>query len=147
MAEKFKPGLGKVAQPKQKLEPEVVFFEGKPAWTELIIPAITTLTVIGIIPFIAAAARQFWVRYKVTSRRVSIDGGFQGKDHVEIVYRDVESMKYVRRMGGGSADLVIFLKDGARLELRSVPDFKNIYNFILDQLPESVREACQPLPN
>uniref|UniRef100_A0A7S0T572 YdbS-like PH domain-containing protein n=1 Tax=Erythrolobus madagascarensis TaxID=708628 RepID=A0A7S0T572_9RHOD len=143
---KFTPGTGKVSKSaeKMKLEPEEVFFDGKPSWTELVVPALTILTVIGIIPFIAAAARQVWVKYRVTSRRIAVDGGFQGKDHVEIVYRDIEEIRYIRRMGGSAADMVIFLRDGAKLELRSVPDFKNIYGFILKQLPEDAREKSQP---
>eukprot|EP00182_Erythrolobus_australicus_P006421 CAMPEP_0185834464 /NCGR_PEP_ID=MMETSP1353-20130828/5372_1 /TAXON_ID=1077150 /ORGANISM="Erythrolobus australicus, Strain CCMP3124" /LENGTH=196 /DNA_ID=CAMNT_0028532899 /DNA_START=108 /DNA_END=698 /DNA_ORIENTATION=- len=143
---KFTPGSGKAprASEKLKLEPEEVFFDGKPSWTELIVPALTVLTVIGIIPFISAAARQVWVKYRVTSRRIAVDGGFQGKDHVEIVYRDVDEIRYIRRMGGASADMVIFLKDGAKLELRSVPDFRNVYQFILKQLPADAREKSQP---
>eukprot|EP00186_Timspurckia_oligopyrenoides_P000373 CAMPEP_0182442010 /NCGR_PEP_ID=MMETSP1172-20130603/989_1 /TAXON_ID=708627 /ORGANISM="Timspurckia oligopyrenoides, Strain CCMP3278" /LENGTH=115 /DNA_ID=CAMNT_0024636665 /DNA_START=212 /DNA_END=555 /DNA_ORIENTATION=+ len=108
-AAKFTPGSGKMSVPKQKLEPEEVIYDGKPAWTELIVPALTVLTVIGIIPFIAAVSRQFWVRYRITSRRIAIDGGFQGKDHVEIVYRDIDEIRYIRRMGGSSADVVFFL--------------------------------------
>lgn len=49
----------------------------RPSATEILIPFISILTVVGIIPFIAAAARQLWVRYKITSRRISIQGGFQ----------------------------------------------------------------------
>eukprot|EP00184_Porphyridium_aerugineum_P003882 CAMPEP_0184701424 /NCGR_PEP_ID=MMETSP0313-20130426/19855_1 /TAXON_ID=2792 /ORGANISM="Porphyridium aerugineum, Strain SAG 1380-2" /LENGTH=203 /DNA_ID=CAMNT_0027161483 /DNA_START=76 /DNA_END=687 /DNA_ORIENTATION=+ len=144
---KFTPGLGvspaSQALQKQKLEPEVTFFEGKPAWTEVIIPFLSILTVVGIVPFIASVSRQFWVKYKITSRRIAIDGGFQGKDHVEIVYRDIDSIKYIRRMGGSSADMVFFLKDGAKLEMRSVPKFTEVYPYILERLPEDAKERCQ----
>jgi hypothetical protein len=74
---------------KVKLEPEVVFFEGPPHWSEVVVPAISILTVIGttiglvrawacrrggaltarhgtahvtgIFPFAASVARQIWV--------------------------------------------------------------------------------------
>ena len=33
---------------KVKLEPETVFFEGAPSWTEVLLPALSVLTVIGM---------------------------------------------------------------------------------------------------
>lgn len=47
------------------LAPEEVFYEGPPAITETLIPTLSILTVIGIIPAIASYSRQAWVRYKV----------------------------------------------------------------------------------
>mmetsp|Transcript_8576 Transcript_8576/g.17361 ORF Transcript_8576/g.17361 Transcript_8576/m.17361 type:complete len:166 (+) Transcript_8576:95-592(+) len=106
------------ADRKMKLEPEETVFEFRPSWTEVVIPAVSILTVIGVIPFMASLARQFWVKYTFTTRRIAVEGGFQGKDRVEIVYRDIEDIKYVRRFGGTCADVVFFLRDGARLEMR-----------------------------
>lgn len=53
-----------------KLEAEVTFFEGAPDPSEMVAPAVSILTVIGIIPFTAAVARQAWVKYTLTSRRI-----------------------------------------------------------------------------
>ena len=39
---------------KAVLEPETLFFEGPPSKTELIVPGLSVLTVIGIVPFAAA---------------------------------------------------------------------------------------------
>lgn len=55
-----------------KLEAEVTFFEGGPDPSELAAPAISILTVIGIVPFSAAVARQVWVKYAITSRRIKV---------------------------------------------------------------------------
>lgn len=128
---------------KEKLEPETVFIETAPSKYELIVPAISVLTVIGIIPFTAALARFAWVRYKVTSRRISIASGFQGRDQTEIIYRDIERIKYVRRIGN-AGDCVITLKDGAKLEIRAIPQFEKIYDYIMEKVDESVREASGP---
>jgi hypothetical protein len=57
---------------KFKLEPEVVFYEGPPSATEVLLPAISILTVIGIIPFIAAVSRQVWVRYVTITKTFSV---------------------------------------------------------------------------
>lgn len=120
-----------------------MFIETGPSSFDMIIPTLSILTVVGIIPFIAALTRAAWVRYKITSRRIAVSSGFQGKDQTEIIYRDVEQVKYVRRLGG-AADCVFTLKDGAKLELRSLPDFTNVYQYILERLDEKAREASGP---
>jgi len=75
---------------KTKLEPETVFYEGGPSSSEVVLPALSIFTVIGIVPFISAVARQAWVRYKFTSRRISIQSGIGGKEQTEIIYPDGE---------------------------------------------------------
>ena len=122
------------------LAPEETFFEGPPSPSELVVPAISILTVLGIVPFIATVTRQFWVKYKITSRRISVTSGFNGQDLTEITYDEIYSMKFVYRNWGQDGDLVIELRDGARLEMRSVPDFDNIYNYILEKCDSEVQE-------
>lgn len=139
---RFRPGKGAPVD-KKKLEPETVFIETPPSRLELVVPTLSILTVIGIIPFVAAVARALWVRYKVTSRRIAINSGFQGKDQIEIIYRDIDQVKYVRRLGG-AADCVITLKDGAKLEIRAVPEFEKIYDYIMERVDDSVRQASGP---
>lgn len=115
---------------KQKLGPEKIFFEGPPSKVELIIPFFSILTVIGIIPFLTTLLRQFWVNYKITNRRISVKSGFQGNNRSEIVYRDIKKIKYIKRLGGEAADVVLVLKDNAQLELRSLPNWKENLDFI-----------------
>uniref|UniRef100_A0A7S2SV15 YdbS-like PH domain-containing protein n=1 Tax=Rhizochromulina marina TaxID=1034831 RepID=A0A7S2SV15_9STRA len=133
------------AKEKSVLEPEVVFFEGPPSWTEVVLPTISILTVIGIVPFIATLSRQFWVKYKITSRRVSVQSGIGGKDLTEITYDEIYLMKFVYRSFGTVGDMVITLRDGARLEMRSVPNFKEVYQYIFDKVGEDVQEYSDKL--
>lgn len=128
---------------KKKLEPETVFFETGPSNLELIVPTLSILTVVGIIPFVGAVARAAWVRYKITSRRISVSSGFQGKDQTEIIYRDVERLKYIRRLGG-AADCVITMKDGAKLEMRAIPEFDKVFEYILERIDDDAKEASGP---
>lgn len=139
---KFRPSKSNQVE-KKKLEPETVFVETPPSRLELIVPTLSILTVIGIIPFVAAVARATWVRYKVTSRRISINSGFQGKDQTEIIYRDIEQIKYIRRLGT-AADCVFTLKDGAKLEVRAIPDFDNVFAYIMERVDEDTREVSGP---
>lgn len=125
---------------KFKLDPEVVFYEGPPSISEVILPAISVLTVIGIVPFISALSRQAWVRYKFTSRRVSIQSGIGGSTQTQVIYPDIQEIKFVYRNFGAAGDMVMFLKDGAKVELRHVPDFENIYNFVLSKCDKECQE-------
>lgn len=141
---KFRPGAGSGAQvQKTKLEPETVFIETGPSNLELVVPTLSILTVIGIIPFVAAVSRAAWVRYKFTSRRISISSGFQGKDQTEVIYRDIDMVKYVRRLGG-AADCVLTLRDGAKLELRAVPEFDKIFEYLMEKVSDETKEASGP---
>merc|ERR1712032_471785 len=90
------------------IAPEETYFEGPPAITETIAPTISILTVVGIVPAAAAWARQAWVRYKITSRRIRVTSGLGGKDMAEIVYPDVVEIRTVKRLFG-DGDMVFFL--------------------------------------
>lgn len=118
---------------KKKLDAEKIFFEGPPSKIELIIPFISILTVLGIIPFLATLSRQFWVNYTITNRRISVESGFQRSNRVEIVYKDIKKIKYITRFGGQAADLVLVLRDNAQLELRSLSNWEENYNFIKEK--------------
>eukprot|EP00980_Cylindrotheca_fusiformis_P010561 scaffold2334_cov118-Cylindrotheca_fusiformis.AAC.33 len=123
-----------------KLAPEEVHYEGPPAITETIIPTISILTVIGIIPAAAAWARQAWVRYKITTRRIRVTSGVNGKDMAEIVYPDIVEIRTVKRLFG-DGDMVAFLRDGAKFEMRNIPDFDSTIEFILKQVDKDVADA------
>jgi len=119
------------------LAPEEVFYEGPPAITETLIPTISILTVIGIVPAAASWARQLWVRYRITSRRIRVNSGVNGKDMAEIVYPDVVELRTVKRLLG-DGDMVLFLRDGAKFEMRNIPNFDETMVFICDQLDADV---------
>jgi hypothetical protein len=84
----------------------------------MVVPTLSLLTVVGIFPFLATLARQFWVKYKLTSNRIVVDSGFRGKNHVQVNWNEVVSFRSVRRFGGLSGDFVLQLKDGSKLEIR-----------------------------
>ena len=121
------------------LAPEEVHYEGPPAITETIIPTVSILTVVGIVPAIASWSRQAWVRYKITTRRIRVTSGIGGKDMAEIVYPDIIDMRTVKRLFG-DGDMCCFLRDGAKFEMRNIPDFDNTMKFILEQVDPDVKE-------
>jgi len=130
---------------KAVLESETLFFEGPPSKKELIIPAVSVLTIIGIVPFAAALARQTWVKYKITSRRISVQSGFGGQDFTEIVYSDIEQLKFVYRGSKDVGDMVISLRDGAKLEMRFVPQFQDVYRYIYERCSAEAQQDSLPM--
>lgn len=127
------------AKPAAALVPEEVFFEGPPAITETIVPTISILTVVGIIPAAAAWARQAWVRYKITTRRIRVTSGFGGNEMAEIIYPDITEIRTVKRLFG-DGDMVAFLRDGAKFEMRNIPNFEETMEFVLKQVDEKVAD-------
>ena len=121
------------------MSPEEVFYEGPPAITETLAPTLSIVTVIGIIPAAAAWARQAWVRYRITTRRIRVNSGIGGKEMAEIVYPDIVEIRTARRLFG-DGDLVAFLRDGARFEMRNIPNFEEAMEFVLKQVDPEVAE-------
>jgi len=134
---------GEKKKDKFKLDPETVFFEGPPSASEVFFPALSVLTIIGIVPFVSALSRQFWVRYKFTSRRVSIQSGFGGNTQTEIIYPDIEEIRFVYRAFGKAGDMVLFLKDGAKVEMRHVPNFDDVLEFVLGKCDDECKAKSQ----
>lgn len=139
---KRKSGIEDVKERKASatLAPEEIYYEGPPAITETIVPTASILTVVGIVPAAAAWARQAWVRYKITSRRIRVTSGINGKDMSEIVYPDIVEIRTAKRLFG-DGDLVAFLSDGARFEVRNIPNFDDAIEFILKQVDEDVAKT------
>ena len=119
---------------------EEVFFEGKPHIGDLIANSLIGLTIVGLPLFVGALVRQLWVRYRITNRRVTIMGGWQGRDRSDIIYKEIKKLVNLPRGLGGRGDIVLTLKDGSRLEMRSVPNFREVSEYILERVDASARQ-------
>lgn len=120
---------------------EDVFYEGGPAPGDLIINILLGLTVVGIPLTVGAIVRALWLRYRITSRRVSITSGWMGRDRTDVIYSDIVKIVTVPRGLGTYGDMVITLKNGSRLELRSIPKFRAMYDYINEKLPVAAQQA------
>jgi hypothetical protein len=113
---------------------EKVYYEGAPHIGDLIISLLMSVFVITI-PFgIAAISRALWLRYRITDRRVTVTGGWMGRDRTDIVYSEIAKIVTVPRGLGSWGDMVLTLKDGSRLELKSIPRFRETYEYIESRL-------------
>ena len=116
---------------------EDIFYEGGPAIGDLIINLIAGITLIGLPFTFGALVRALWVRYKITTRRISVTGGWLGRDKTQIVYSQISEIRAIPRGLGSYGDMVLVLKDGARLEMRSIPNFRDIETYILEKMQNS----------
>jgi|SRR6476469_1999016 hypothetical protein len=120
---------------------EEVYYEGGPHIGDLIINLLLGFTIICIPLTVGAIVRALWVRYRITNRRISVTGGWMGRDRSDIIYSEVAKVVTVPRGLGAWGDMVITLKDGSRLELRSVPKFREVYDYINDKLSTKAQQA------
>ena len=127
----------------QQLVTEQDFYEGAPDISETFVPGLSVFTVVGIIPFGASLARQAWTKYRITNKRFEVKSGFQGKETVQLTWAEVVDVKWLRRgFTGGCGDMVLTLRDGAKVECRSLSQFDRNLKFIMDQLGEDVAADC-----
>ena len=116
---------------------EDIFYEGGPAVGDLIINLMAGITLIGLPFTFGALVRALWVRYKITTRRISVIGGWLGRDKTQVVYNQIAEIRAIPRGLGSYGDMVLVLKDGARLEMRSIPNFRETEAFILEKIKNS----------
>ena len=124
---------------------EEVYYEGGPHIGDLIINVLLVFTVVCIPLTIGAIVRALWLRYRITSRRVSITGGWMGRTRSDIIYSEIERIVTVPRGLGFWGDMVITLKDGSKLEMRAVPNFRDAYEYMSERLSSKAKTASSTL--
>ena len=115
---------------------EDVHYDGGPAKGDLIFNLLLGITLIGLPFTIGAVVRSLWLRFRITSRRISVTGGWMGKDKTQVVYSQIKEVRTVPRGFGAWGDMVLVLTDGARLELRSMPRFRDVEAYILERIKQ-----------
>ncbi|MBW4633220.1 MAG: PH domain-containing protein [Iphinoe sp. HA4291-MV1] len=109
---------------------EEVYFEGGPHIGDLITNILIGFTIVGLPLTVGAIVRALWLRFRVSDRRISVIGGWMGRDRSDIIYSEVAKIAKVPRGIGLWGDMVLTLRDGSRLELRALPKFREIYDYI-----------------
>jgi nitrogen fixation protein len=113
---------------------EETFYEGGPHIGDLIFHLVLIPLIVFIPLAVGAIVRAIWLRYKITDRRISVIGGWMGKDRTDLVYSEIIDAITVPRGLGFWGDMVVTLKDGSRLELRSLPRCREIYDYINERV-------------
>jgi nitrogen fixation protein len=124
---------------------EEVYYEGGPHIGDLIFNILLGFTVICLPLTAGAITRALWLRYRITDKRLSVIGGWMGRERSDIIYSEIAKVVTVPRGLGLWGDMVITLKDGSRLELRSMPRFREVYDYIEQRIPERAQKASGPV--
>ena len=85
------------AEPAPLSSGETVYYEGGPARGDLILSLLIGLTIIGLPIAVGAIVRALWLRYRITSRRISVSGGWLGRERTQVVYSQIREVLAVPR--------------------------------------------------
>jgi hypothetical protein len=124
---------------------EDTYFEGGPHIGDLIINILLGFTVICLPLTVGAIVRAIWLRYRITDRRISVTGGWQGRDRTDIIYPEIVKIVKVPRGIGLWGDIVVTLKDKSRLEMRALPKFREIYEYIGSKVAEKTNRPLESI--
>ena len=118
---------------------ENTFFEGGPAKSDLIINLFAGLTILGLPFTFAALVRALWLRYKITNKRITITGGWFGRNKSQISLNNISEIRSVPRGFGSYGDMVLILNDGSKVEMKSLPLFREKQEFIQENIKNKVQ--------
>jgi nitrogen fixation protein len=124
---------------------EETFYEGGPHVGDLIINILLGFTIICLPLTVGSIVRSLWLRYRITDRRISVTGGWQGRDRTDIIYSEITKLIKVPRGFGAWGDIVVTLRDGSRLELRSLPRFREIYDYMAQKVAEKTGKTVDSI--
>jgi len=113
---------------------EEVYFEGGPHIGDLIINILIGLTIVGLPLTVGAIVRALWLRFRITDRRISVIGGWKGGDRTDVIYSEIVKIAKVPRGIGLWGDMVLTLRNGSRLEMRAIPKFREVYDYINEKV-------------
>jgi hypothetical protein len=113
---------------------EETFYEGGPHIGDLIFHLLLSVFIVFIPLAVGSVVRAIWLRYKITDRRISVIGGWMGKDRTDLVYSEITDALTIPRGLGFWGDMVVTLKDGSRLELRSLPRYREVFDYINERV-------------
>lgn len=126
---------------------EEVYYEGGPHPGDLIVNILLGFTVICLPLTFGAIARALWLRFRLTNRRITVIGGWLGRDRSDVIYSEITKIVTVPRGLGLWGDMVVTLKDGSRLELRAMPNYRQTYEYISERITPTARQASGSVGN
>lgn len=124
---------------------ENTFYEGGPHVGDLIINILLGFTVICLPLTVGAIVRAIWLRYRITDRRISITGGWMGNDRTDIIYGEIVKIAKIPRGIGLWGDIVVTLRDKSRLEMRAVPRFREIYDYMAEKVADKTGRSVEAI--
>lgn len=121
-----------------KKDEETIFFDGGAHYGDLLANIIVGFTLVWLPLSLAAVFRAFFLRYRFTNLRVTVISGLTGQDRSDFSYDVIKDVQVVPRFIGEWGDVIITLKDGTKVDLRSVPKFREIAKYCLSMVDKPV---------
>ena len=118
---------------------EEVFYEGGPAKSDLIINLLAGFTILGLPFTFAAVVRALWLRYTITNKRITIIGGWFGRNKSQVSISNIKEIRSVPRGFGSYGDMVLILNDGSKVEMKSLPLFREKQKFIEENISKKAQ--------
>ena len=120
---------------------EETFYEGGPAKSDLIINLLAGITILGLPFTFAAIVRALWLRYTLTNKRITIVGGWFGRNKTQVSINKITEIRSVPRGFGSYGDMVLILNDGSKVEMKSLPMFREKQQYI----EELINKKTKPI--
>ena len=120
---------------------EEIFYEGGPAKGDLIINLLAGLTILGLPFAFAAIVRALWLRFTITNKRITIIGGWFGRNKTQVSLKNIKEIRSVPRGFGSYGDMVLILNDGSKVEMKSLPSFREKQNFIEQNISKNTKTS------
>ena len=124
---------------------ETTFLESGPHKGDLILNLLLGLTIIWIPFTVGSIVRALWLRYRITDRRITVTGGWLGRDRTDIIYSEVIKIVKLPRGLGFWGDIVVTLRDKSRLEMRAVPRFREVYDYIAEKAADKTGRPLEAI--
>ena len=130
----------KEALPVRDYTDETLYFESGPHMGDLAVNVALGTTLVWLPLSIAAVGRAAFVKYRFTDRRLSaITSAPWKNEQVDAAYEDVVDVKSIGRGVGYWGDMVVTLRNGDKVEMRALPKFRELQQYILDRRDELKR--------
>ncbi|XP_047332084.1 uncharacterized protein LOC124935709 [Impatiens glandulifera] len=110
---------------------ETIYFDGGAHYGDLLANLLLGFTLLWLPLTLAAVLRSFYLRYRFTNLRVTVISGLTGQERSDFSYKVIKDVQVVPRFIGEWGDVIITLKDGTKVDLRSVPKFREIAKYSL----------------
>ncbi|CAN6675962.1 unnamed protein product [Malus baccata var. baccata] len=121
-----KPSNSTATSISKKPTTETIYFDGGAHYGDLLANLILGFTLLWLPLTLAAVFRALFLRYRFTNLRVTVISGLTGQDRSDFSYKVIKDVQVVPRFIGEWGDIIITLRDGTKVDLRSVPKFREI---------------------
>lgn len=112
------------AGPKYDFSGEQLHFESGPHKGDLAVNVALGATLLWLPLTAAAVGRGAFVKYRFTDKRISvITNAPWKKEQLDAAYQEVDDVQSVGRALGLWGDMVVTLKNGDKIEMRSLPKY------------------------